>query len=387
MMRSITIKQINLYPIAMTLVERLKTSFGEEPFKACVLVELVTDDGIVGWGESPTEINPGYSYETNGTAMHILREFLVPALLGKTIQDATEVPGLLSEVRGHPLSKHGIESAVWDALAKANNQSLAESFAAHLPTGHASRGYANVGVSIGIQPTVEKTLEIIRKRLGQGYGRIKLKIKPGWDVELARGVRAELPDITLMLDANSAYTLADAAHLKEFDAFNLLMIEQPLGYNDIFQHSKLQPQLRSPICLDESIHSADDVRLALELGACKIINLKPSRVSGYTESLEIYRVCVENVVPLWIGGMMETGIGRSANLAFASLPGVTLPCDISATDRYYNPDITEPPFVLEAGSRIRVPTGSGIGVEVQRDRLEAAAARWRAEMPYQVAMS
>jgi len=225
-MRPITIKQINLYPIAMTLVERLKTSFGEEPFKACVLVELVTDDGLVGWGESPTEINPGYSYENNGTAMHILREFLVPALLGKTIHDATEVPGLLSEVRGHPLSKHGVESAVWDVLAKANNQSLAEAFSAHLPTGHASRGYANVGVSIGIQPTIEQTLEIIRKRLGQGYSRIKLKIKPGWDIELARGVRAELPDITLMLDANSAYTLADADHLKEFDAFNLLMIEQ-----------------------------------------------------------------------------------------------------------------------------------------------------------------
>jgi O-succinylbenzoate synthase len=386
-MRSITIKQINLYPIAMTLVERLKTSFGEEPFKACVLTELITDEGIVGWGEAPTEINPGYSYETNGTATHILREFLVPALLDKTIRDATEVPALLSEVRGHPLAKHGLESAVWDALAKANGQSLAESFAAHLPAGHASRGYAPVGVSIGIQPTVEKTLEIIRKRLGQGYGRIKLKIKPGWDVELARAVRAELPDITLMLDANSAYTLADAEHLRQLDAFNLLMIEQPLGYNDIFQHSKLQPQLQTPICLDESIHSADDVRLALELGACRIINLKPSRVSGYTESLEIYRVCVDHAVPLWIGGMLETGIGRAANLAFASLPGVTLPCDISATDRYYNPDITEPPFVLEAGSRIGVPTGPGIGVEVQRERVEAAAARWRAEMPYQVAMS
>ncbi len=386
-MRSVTVKQINLHPIAMTLVERLKTSFGEEPFKACVLIELITDDGVVGWGESPTEINPGYSYETNGTSMHILREFLVPALLGKTIHDATEVPALLSEVRGHPLAKHGIESAVWDALAKANGQSLAEAFAAYLPAGHISRGYANVGVSIGIQPSVEKTLEIIRKRLGQGYGRIKLKIKPGWDVELARGVRAELPDVMLMLDANSAYTLADAAHLKEFDAFNLLMIEQPLGYNDIFQHSKLQPQLQTPICLDESIHSADDVRLALELGACKIINLKPSRVSGYTESLEIYRVCVANKVPLWIGGMLETGIGRAANLAFASLPGVSLPCDISATDRYYNPDITEPAFVLEPGSRIRVPSAPGIGVEVQRERVQAAAARWRAEMPYKVAMS
>ena len=381
-MRAITVKNIQLYPIAMTLVERLRTSFGEEPFKAAVLVKLETDEGVVGWGECSAEINPGYSSETVGTAEHILSEFLIPALLGKRFSSATEIPAALSSVRGHPLAKHSLEAAVWDALAKANDLSLAQVFAAHLPQGNTPRGYATVGVSIGIKPSVEATLDTIRLRLGQGYSRIKLKIKPGWDVELARGVRAALPDITLMLDANSAYTLDDAEHLKQFDAFNLLMLEQPLAYNDIYEHSKLQPLLQSPICLDESIHTANDVRLAFELGACRIINLKPARVSGYTESLEIYKLCVQNDVPLWIGGLLETGVGRSANLAFASLPGVTLPSDISATDRYYNPDLTEPPFALGPNSTIAAPTGPGIGVAVDEERVAAAAARWQQDYPY-----
>jgi O-succinylbenzoate synthase len=318
-----------------------------------------------------------------GTSLHVLSEFLAPALLGKRLDSATEVPGLVSGIRGHPLAKHALEAAVWDALAKANGMSLAEAFARHLPTDHRPRSYATVGVSIGIQPSVEATLAIIRKRLEQGYGRIKLKIQPGWDVELARGVRATYPDIVMMLDANSAYTLADAGHLKQLDAFDLLMIEQPLGYNDIYEHSKLQPQLNTPICLDESIHSANDLRLALELGACRILNLKPARVSGYTESLEVYRICAEHSLPLWIGGLLESGVGRAANLAFASLPGVTLPCDISATDRYYNPDITEPPFVLGEHSRIAVPTAPGIGVAVEMERVEQAAKRWEQERLYQ----
>ena len=195
-------------------------------------------------------------------------------------------------------------------------------------------------------------------------------------------MRAALPDITLMLDANSAYTLADVDHLAQMDDLNLLMIEQPLGHDDIYEHSKLQPQLRTPICLDESIHSADDLRLALDLGACRILNLKPARVSGYTESLTIYNLCVEHGLPLWIGGLLETGVGRAANLAFASLPGVTLPSDISATDRYYDPDITEPRFVLGPESTIAIPTGPGIGVEVQMDRVETAMERLRAHYPY-----
>lgn len=381
-MRAITIRNIRLHSVALPFVEPLRTSFGEEPFKTAILVELETDGGVIGWGEATAEIMPGYSSETMGTAQHILQEFLVPLLMGKTIGDATEVPDLIRSVRGHPMAKHAVEAAVWDAIAKTNNMPLADYFAAHLPTGHASRGYANVGVSIGIKPTVEATLDIITKRVNEGYKRIKLKIQPGWDVELARGVRAVYPDILLMLDANSAYTLDDADHLKQLDEFKLLMLEQPLGHDDIFQHSKLQPQLASPICLDESIKSADDLRLALELGACRILNLKPSRVGGYTESLEIYRVCVETNTPLWIGGMLETGVGRAANLALASLPSVTLPCDISATSRYFKQDISEPPFVLGAESRIAVAAGAGIGVQVQPDRIAAAAEMWKQSYPY-----
>ncbi len=381
-MQSITIESIRLHPIAMPLVEKLRTSFGQEPFKVAVLVELHTTEGVVGWGEVSAEINPGYSTETIGTALHVLSEFLIPKVLGKTVNSPTEIPPMLKGSRGHPMAKHALEAAVWDAVAKTNNLSLADLFAAHLPPGNTPTGYATVGVSIGIQPTVEETLDIIKMRLNQGYERIKLKIQPGWDVELARGVRKALPDIVMMLDANSAYTLEDAELLKQLDEFNLLMIEQPLGHDDIWEHSKLQPQLESRICLDESVKDANDLRLALELGSCKILNLKPARVSGYTQSLETYKVCVENNLPLWIGGLLETGVGRSANLAFASLPGVNLPSDISATDRYYNPDITEPPFVLGEKSRIAVPTVPGIGVDVQMDRVAQAEARFRENYPY-----
>ena len=381
-MQPITIKSVQLYPIAMPLVERLGTSFGKEPFKAAILLRMETESGVIGWGEASSEIRPGYSSETVGTALHVLKEFLIPQVVGQTVSSPTEIPALLRQVRGHPLAKHGIEAMVWDALAKTNDLSLAELFVAHLPAGHTSRGYATVGVSIGIQDTVADTLKIIEKRLGEGYDRIKLKIKPGWDVELAQGVREAYPNITMMLDANSAYTLKDADHLKQFDQFDLLMMEQPLAHDDIYEHSKLQPQLQTPICLDESILSANDVRLALDLAACKIINLKPARVSGYTESLEIYKLCVEHEVPLWIGGLLETGIGRAANLAFASLPGVTLPCDISATSRYYDPDIADPPFVLGDNSTIAVPTGPGIGVDVQMDRVQAAVDRWQSQYPY-----
>ena len=381
-MQAITIQRANIYPVALPLVERLRTSFGQEPFKTAILIRLETDTGVVGWGEASCEIRPGYSAETIGTGLHVLSEFLIPKVVGATITGPTEVPALLRGVRGHPLAKHGLEAAVWDAFARANDMRLADLFAAHLPEGHASTGRAVVGVSIGIQPSVEDTLAIISKRLGQGYGRIKLKIQPGWDVDLARGVRATYPDIMLMLDANSAYSLADADHLKQLDAFSLLMIEQPLGHDDIYEHGKLQPLLQTPICLDESILSANDLRLALELGACRILNLKPARVGGYTESLEVYRVCVEHNLPLWIGGLLETGVGRAANVAFASLPGVTLPCDISATDRYFNPDITEPPFVLGAGSTLAVPDGPGTGVEMQMTRVTEAVERFRSSYPY-----
>lgn len=381
-MKPITIKDIHIHTVALPLVEPLQTSFGVEPDKTAVLIEVVTDKGVIGWGEASVNTYPGYGSETMATAVHVLRNFLMLRLIGKTIENATDVPSIIKAVRGHEHTKAGIEAAIWDACAKTNDMCLTDYFASFLPEGHESRNVATVGVSIGIQATVEDTLTIIRKRLAQGYGRIKLKIKQGWDIELALGIRNALPDVTLMLDANSDYTLEHAEHLKQLDEFNLLMIEQPLAYYDIYEHGKLQAQMQTPICLDESVHSANDLLLAMQVGAIKILNLKPARVGGFSESLAIYRICVENELPLWVGGMLETGIGRAANVSFASLPGVTLPCDISATDRYFEPDITEPAFVLGENSTLNVPDGYGIGVDVQRDRLEAAAAYWEQVNPF-----
>jgi len=381
-LKSIIVQDIQLHAISIPYVEPLRTSFGVDPNKNGLIVELTTEAGVTGWGEVSVEIEPGYGPETVGTALHVLNEFIIPLLHGKTIESATDVPMLVKGIRGNHHAKAGVEAAVWDALAKTNTMRLADYFASFLPEGHQSRGKATVGVSIGIQENLDKTLKIIQKRLNEGYQRIKLKMQPGWDVELARGVREALPDITLMLDANSAYTLADAEHLKQLDQFNLLMIEQPLADDDIFEHSQLQPQLKTPICLDESIKTANDMHLALHMGAGRILNLKPARVGGFAESLELYKLCVETKTPLWIGGMLETGIGRAANVAFASLPGITLLCDISATDRYFDPDISEPPFILGEGSTLAVPDGIGIGVEVQRDRLEEAIARWMLHYPY-----
>ncbi len=382
-MVAFTIERVELYPIALPFVEILRTSFGQDPYKAGVLIEVVTTDGVSGWGEASVELRPGYGSETVGTALHMLRNFLIPKVIGKTLNAPTEVPALIKSVRGNHHTKAGLEAAIWDAAAKTNQLNLADYFSTFLPAGHESRGKAFVGVSIGIQETIEDTLAVIKKRVDQGYKRVKLKMEPGWDVELARGVRDVFPDISLMLDANSAYTLADAEHLQELDEFNLLMIEQPLRDDDIYEHSKLRPLMQTPICLDESIKSANDLRLAIELGAISILNLKPARVGGYTESLEIYKICVENNLPLWIGGMLECGVGRAANVAFASLPGVNMPCDISATDRYYNPDVTDPPFVLNpADSTIAVAEGHGIGVEVVRERVAEANARWEANNSY-----
>ncbi|MCY3917017.1 MAG: o-succinylbenzoate synthase [Chloroflexi bacterium] len=381
-MKSVTIQEIKLHVIALPLVELLKTSFGAEPYKSAIIVEAVDSEGLVGWGESALKTMPSYGSETILTALHITRDFLIPQLVGQRLDSPTQVPDLLKSVRGNHHARAGVEAAIWDLMAKANGMRLTDYFARHLPPGHTPRESALVGVSIGIQESLDVQMALIQRRLDEGYQRIKLKIAPGWDLELARAARRHFPDIMLMLDANSAYTLADADHLRQLDQFDLLMIEQPLAYDDIYQHSLLQPQFSTPICLDESIYSAHDWRIALELGAGKVLNLKPTRVGGFSESLKIYELCVERATPLWIGGMLETGIGRAANLSFAALPGVTLPSDISATDRYFDPDITEPPFVLRADSALKLPEGAGIGVEVQRDRLAEAEARWRARNPY-----
>jgi o-succinylbenzoate synthase len=383
-MQSFTIKEVILHPVALPFVEPLRTSFGMEPFKAAIIIELKTEEGVTGWGEAAVAPEPGYTGETVATAYHLLKHYLAPSVLGKTITDPNQGRDLLHHVRDNKHASAGLDGAIWDAFAKVNHMRLADLFASYLPAGHASTNRANVGVSIGIQPSVEATIAIINKRLAQGYKRIKLKIERNWDVELARGIRQVLPDVMLMLDANSAYTLADAQHLKQLDEFNLIMIEQPLSHDDIYEHSKLQPQLKTPVCLDESVKSANDLRLAIQVGAIGVLNLKPPRVGGFAEALDVYRVAVENKLPLWIGGMLETGIGRAQNVAFASLPGVTLPCDISATDRYFAEDLTEPPFVLQPDSTLRVPDGYGMGIDVQYDRIEKATALWYAQNYYPI---
>ncbi len=362
------IESITLHQIAMPLVEVLKTSFGGDELRPAILVELHLRGGAVGWGEFVCgHWTPGYSYETIGTGTHVLTDFFIPAVIGKDNLDG------LKKYRGHPMARMALEAAFWAAVAACKGVPFGDLL------GKNRKQRVEVGVSIGIKPSIDETVATIDKRMKEGYRRIKLKIKPGWDIEMLRGVRKTFPDISLMADANSAYSLDDVALFKQMDELNLLMIEQPLGHDDIYQHSKLQPQLKTPICLDESIRNADDARLAIECDAGRIINLKPGRVGGIVESLELHEFCHEAGVPLWIGGMMETGVGRAANLAIASLPGVTLPCDLSATNRYYDPDLTDEVFTLnKADSTITVPSAPGLGVHVNPQRLAQVKAAFDA---------
>jgi O-succinylbenzoate synthase len=271
------------------------------------------------------------------------------------------------------LAKAALDQALWDLAAQRDGLSLAQKLAEPYEEGPRSR--VAVGVSVGIQPTIAQTLDVVQGYLDEGYGRIKLKIKPGHDVALARAARRAFPGTPIMLDANSAYTLDDAPVFKEMDDLDLLMLEQPLGYEDIYDHSLLRPQIATPLCLDESIHSADHARFALAIGACDIINIKPARVSGWTEARRVHDLCRQNGVPVWCGGMLETGIGRAAQLALASLPGFTLPGDISATDRYFHRDITAP-FTLNAeDSTIDVPTAPGLGVDIDHEQLQKVTVR------------
>lgn len=381
-MREIAIQSIRLHTVLLPYLAPFETSFGAETDKVAVLVELRTEAGVSGWGECSIEFWPGYGHETAVTARHVLSEFLLPAVVGETVADPRNFPALIKRFRGHHHARAGLEAAVWDAFAKSNDMRLTDCFARYAPPGHESQGRATVGVSIGIQPSLEATVAVVTKRRQEGYGRIKLKIKRGWDVEVASAVRQAHPDILLMLDANSDYRPEDAEHLAQLDEFGLLMIEQPLAHDDIYQHGLLQKRLSTPICLDESVKSVSDLQVALQVGAIGILNLKPARVGGFSECLDIYEICAARGLPLWVGGMLETGLGRAANVAFAALPAVNLPSDISATDRYFAADITEPPFVLGADSSLDVPDGYGIGVEMQRDRLEDAKARWQEKMPY-----
>ena len=356
------IEQIELRHVVMRLVAPFETSFVVEQDRACIMVAMRTG-GLTGYGECVAAAEPGYCYETATTAWHILQDFIVPAVLGQELADIPSLIARYARVRGNPLAKAGLEMAAWDVLGQAQTKSLAQMLGG-------VRDRAEVGVSVGIQPTTAALVERVGRYIGEGYARIKIKLKPGRDLAEARAVRAAFPSIRLQVDANSAYQLADAPLFQQMDDLNLLLIEQPLGEDDIYDHSKLQPQLRTPICLDESILSAGHARAAIELGACRIINIKAARVSGLLEARQVHDLCRDRGVPVWCGGMLETNIGRASNLALASLPGFTLPGDISATSRYYAEDIADPPFVLNSDSTLSVPTGPGLGVKVNQKNLE-----------------
>lgn len=361
------IDRIEIRHTRMELVAPFETSMGVETHEEHIMVRI-DGEGISGWGECAVSATPHYSYETVGTAWHVLREFLIPAVLGQKIAKVEDALALWAKVRGHRMAKAGLEAAVWDALARTKGLSLAKMLGG-------TRDRVDVGVSVGLQAAPAALMKKIDAYLNDGYRRIKIKIAPGRDVELVKAVRREHPKIRLQVDANSAYGLNDIDVFRAMDDAGLLLIEQPLGYEDIYDHSKLQRELKTPICLDESIHSAADARAALEMKSCRVINIKPGRVGGFSESIAIHDDCASREVPVWHGGMLESGIGRAGNVALASLPNFTLPGDISASRRYYRQDVVEPEFVLNPDSTINVPTGPGIGVTVLPDRLDRVTVR------------
>lgn len=361
------IEQIELHHIELPLVSPFETSFGREQTRACILV-AVHAEGRTGWGECVADKGPWYSPETVQTAWHVYHDFLIPALLGQDIQTPHDVVAQFARVRGHEMARAGLENAVWDLHAQAQGISLAR-----LLGGERSR--VPVGVSVGIEPTIDALIAKVEQFVADGYGRVKLKIKPGWDLDVVRAVRERWPELPLQVDANSAYTLADVPTFQALDEWGLLLIEQPLHYEDIVDHARLQAQITTAICLDESIHGAEHARWALDAGACRVINIKVGRVGGLTAAKQIHDLCAERGVPVWCGGMLETNVGRACNLALASLSNFTLPGDISASARYYRDDVATPNFVLNDDSTISVPTSPGLGVQILQERLAAVRVR------------
>ncbi len=355
------IESIKLYHLRMPLVSPFETSFGREVERECILIEIRAD-GLIGFGECVASREPGYNYETTGTAWHILKDFVAPLVLGREVADAADFQQRASGIRGHHLAKAGLEMALWDLTGKRSGKSLRQLF-------DGQRDRVEVGVSVGLQATPETLVKTVDTYLKQGYRRIKIKIKPGRDLEDASAVRGAHPDLRLQVDANSAYSLESAQRLKPLDDLHLLLIEQPLFEDDIWDHRKLQAQLRTPICLDESIVSPRHARYALEMDACRIINIKAARLGGLSQALEVHQLCHASRIPVWCGGMLETGIGRASNLALASLPGFSLPGDISASDRYYRRDITRERFTLNDDSTITVPSTPGLGVTIDTNSL------------------
>ncbi len=356
------ITDITIRHLKMTMKDPFTTSFGTFQDKEFLLLEAKDKDGTIGWGESVAFHAPWYNEETLKTNWHMLEDFLIPLILNKEIQHPDEVNEIFAPIRKNNMAKSTIEGAVWDIYAQQTNQSLAHALGG-------KKDKIEVGISIGIQNTIEELVDVVDGFLQEGYKRIKVKIKPGWDVDVIRTLREKFPDTPIMADANSAYRLEDIEHLKQLDAFDLTMIEQPLASDDIIDHAQLQKELKTPICLDESIHSLEDARKAVELGSTKIINIKIGRVGGLTEAKKIHDYCEANGVPVWCGGMLESGIARTHNIALTTLSNFILPGDTAGSSRYWEKDIILPE-VVAADGYINVPQTAGIGYEIDRAAVE-----------------
>lgn len=356
------IQEINIRKLQMTMKHPFTTSFGTFQNKEFLLLEAKDELGNTGWGESVAFQAPWYNEETLQTNLHIIQDFLIPLVLGRKIEHPDEVSELFGAIRKNNMAKSTVEGAIWDLYAKRNKMTLAKALGGQTDK-------IEVGISIGIEENVEDLLKIVRGFVEEGYKRIKVKIKPGFDVGVMRELRKNFPDILLMADANSAYTLNDIELLKQLDDLDLMMIEQPLASDDIIDHATLQKEVTTPICLDESIHSLEDTRKAIELGSCKIINIKIGRVGGLTEAKKIHDYCMEKQIPVWCGGMLESGIGRAHNIALTTLPNFILPGDTAGSSRYWEQDIILPEVTVEEGY-ITVPTDYGIGYKPNVEVME-----------------
>lgn len=359
----IRVDGVEIRLVRLALIEPFETSFGKIDSRLIFLICL-NAGGLRGWGEVVASEKPLYSYETVGTAFHVIKDFLAPAVLEEPLTGLDGLARRLSQFRGHNMAKAGIELAFMDLLAQVKRQSLSALIGG-------KRKQIAVGVSLGIQRTIPELLQRVELYLGLGYQRIKLKIKPGWDIDVVTEVRRAYPDILLSVDANSAYTMADVDHLRRLDDFDLLMIEQPLQNDDIVNHAQLQKLLKTPLCLDESIVNRRQAKAALDLESCKIINIKIGRVGGYSEALAIHDLCNARSIPVWCGGMLESGIGRAHNIALASLAGFTLPGDISASARYFERDLISPEVTVAADGTVAVPGDIGLGFRVEAPFIES----------------
>jgi O-succinylbenzoate synthase len=362
------IERITLRQIRMPLVHFFETSFGRTTERDIILVE-VAGEGAAGWGEVTAGEHPFYNEEWTASAWLILRDYAIPRVLGRKLGSAEEAAPLTAHIRGHRMARGGLEAAIWDLQARLENQPLWQTI------GGGARREIPCGVSIGIQDSVEQLLEKIDRELQAGYQRIKMKIKPGWDVEVIRQVRARFPAIKLMADANSAYTLADTDRLKQLDELYLMMIEQPLAHDDIIDHAVLQAKLATPICLDECIRSARHAEQAIRLRACSIINIKLGRVGGFSEAKRVHDVAAAAGVPVWCGGMLEAGVGRAHNIALSTLPNFVLPGDVSASGRYWARDIVVPPVETTLQGTIRVSPEPGFGYALDREYIRSITIR------------